>query len=121
MMSRSKNRQLLDHEKLLEACDEEAPFALRCLHVFVRETQADMDGIAAAFDKNDLFQVARLAHRIKGASASITAEFLREDAARLEILGYQQETAKACKCFEHMKSEFEHFKKFVATLPRLTA
>jgi HPt (histidine-containing phosphotransfer) domain-containing protein len=121
MMAGLKNRQPLDSAKLLESCDDEESFALKCLQVFVKETQADIDTIAAALDQNELLQVARLAHRIKGASASITAEFLREDAAYLEILGYKQDSTKARVCFAHMKSEFEHFKKFVATLTRFTA
>jgi HPt (histidine-containing phosphotransfer) domain-containing protein len=119
MATTSESPPPLDREKLLEECDDEPSFANRCLHVFARETQVDMDGIAAALGNNDFSQVAKLAHRIKGASASIRAEFLREEAARLEALGGKAELAAAGECFARLRTEFDHFKEFIATLPIL--
>jgi HPt (histidine-containing phosphotransfer) domain-containing protein len=114
-----KSPSLWDGKKLLAECDDEQSFANRCLHVFVREAQVDMNGISAALDRNDFSQIARLAHRIKGASASIRAEFLREQAEHLEVLGSQEELVAASECFARLKVEFEHFKKFIATLPNI--
>jgi HPt (histidine-containing phosphotransfer) domain-containing protein len=115
----SKSPQHLDRERLLEECDEDSAFACRCLHIYVREAQVDMNGIAAALEKYDFPLVARLAHRIKGASASIRADFLREEAARLETLGYKAELAAAAESFARLRSEFDHFKTFIATLKML--
>lgn len=109
----------LDGEKLLADCDDEASFANRCLHIFVRNTQVDMDGISTALDRRDFCQITTLAHRIKGASASIRAEFLQQQAARLEALGGKKELAAVSECFVRLQAEFEHFKSFVATLPLL--
>jgi HPt (histidine-containing phosphotransfer) domain-containing protein len=109
----------LDRKKLLEDCDDETSFANRCLHIFVRETQVDMDSMAAALGNNDFPQVARLAHRIKGASATIRARFLREEAARLQILGDEEQGTEANICFSRLKTEFDNFKRFIATLPPL--
>ena len=113
------DKKAFDREKLLRECDDEPAFANRCLHVFVRETQVDMNGIAAAFARNDFPQIARLAHRIKGASAAIRAEFLRRQAAKLEKLGGNGEAVAAGKCFNRLKTELEDFKHFIATLPAL--
>jgi HPt (histidine-containing phosphotransfer) domain-containing protein len=77
----------LHRKKLLEDCNDGTSFANRFPHVFVRKTQVDMDSIAVALGKNDFPQVARLSHRIKGASATIRARFLREKAARLQVFG----------------------------------
>lgn len=115
----SESLQRLDCKKLLEDCDDEAAFANRCLQVFVGQTQVDMEGIAAALSANDLSQVARLAHRIKGASASIRATFLREEAARLNLFGSEGMGAEAAASFARLQAEFDDFKKFIATLPPL--
>jgi HPt (histidine-containing phosphotransfer) domain-containing protein len=106
----------LDQRKLLEDCDDEMQYASRCLQIFVRETQADMEAIAAAFGRNDIPGVARLAHRIKGASASIRASFLLEEAARLYSLGNRGQVAEASRCFDRLRTEFEQFKQFIAGL-----
>jgi HPt (histidine-containing phosphotransfer) domain-containing protein len=119
LRTEKKTQKKLDRQKLLEDCDGEASFANQCLQMFVRETQADLDAISAAFKKEDLVQVSWLAHRIKGASASIRAGFLSEEAARLNLLGCQGKRSEAAVCFARLQAEFDDFKKFVVTLPRL--
>ena len=117
MTTKLESPQPVDREKLLAECDDEQSYANRCLHIFVRDVQVDMDGIAAALDRSDSAQIVRLAHRIKGASASIKAEFLRRRSARLEVLGDKAELAAAGECFARLQTEFERFKKYIATLP----
>jgi two-component system, sensor histidine kinase and response regulator len=112
-----ESARAFDHEKFLEDCDDEPSFVSRYLNLFVKVTQDDIDGIAVALGENDFKQVSQLAHRIKGASASIRAEFLREEAARLEHLSGKGESAAAGECFARLRAEFEHFKKFIAALP----
>jgi HPt (histidine-containing phosphotransfer) domain-containing protein len=119
MQTAYKSQKRLDRKKLLDDCDGEAAFANRCLQIFVRETQGDIDAISTAFNNNDLAQVSRLAHRIKGASASIRAAFLRDEAALLDQLGCKGKEFEAAACFARLRTEFDNFKKFVATLPRL--
>ena len=117
MATRLKNQAPLDREKLLEECDDEQSFANRCLHVFVRCAQEDIDGIAEALHQSDFAQVVDLAHRLKGASSAIKAEFLRQEAARLEAFGRKETLAAVEECFARLRAEFDHFKKFIATLP----
>jgi len=119
MQTACKAQKRLDRKKLLDDCDGEAAFVNRCLQIFVRETQGDIDGISAAFQHNDLAQVSRLAHRIKGASATIRAAFLRDEAANLNVFACEGREFEAAMCFARLRAEFDNFKKFVATLPRL--
>ncbi len=112
-----ESQKPLDRSKLVEECDDEPSLVNRYLHIFVRETQLDMDGVAAALNNNDFYRVARLAHRIKGASASIRAEFLREEAERLEVLGSKGDSADLRECFARLRTEFVDFKRFISTLP----
>jgi HPt (histidine-containing phosphotransfer) domain-containing protein len=109
----------MDCKKLLEDCDDEASFVNRCLQMFVRETQVDLDSIAAALGKHDYPQVARLAHRIKGASASIRARYLQDEAARLQVFGGEELAAEANLCFSRLRAEFDNFKRFIGALPPL--
>lgn len=117
MATGSEGSEPLDCEKLLEECDDEPLLVNRCLQIFSRVTQKDMDGIAEALSQNDFSQVAKLAHRIKGASATIRAEFLRGEAERLEALGREGDSAELRECFARLQAEFDNFKTFIATLP----
>ena len=118
MAAKRKNTKPLDHKRLLEECDEEHSFANRCLHVFIRETQTDMDGIAAALAGKDFQEIARLAHRIKGASASIRAEFLQEKATLLEGSAGTGNHADVDDCLARLKLEFERFNQYIAALTK---
>jgi HPt (histidine-containing phosphotransfer) domain-containing protein len=117
MTARLKGPLPLDRERLLAECDDEQSFANRCLHVFVRSAQADIDGIVEAIRRNDFSQIVELAHRLKGASAVIKAEFLLQEAARLEAFGREEEFAAVGECFARLQVEFDRFNKFIATLP----
>jgi HPt (histidine-containing phosphotransfer) domain-containing protein len=119
MASALEDLKPLDCKKLLEECDDEPSLVSHCLHVFVRETQADLEGIAAALGRRDLSKVARLAHRIKGASATIRAEFLRKEAAQLDLLANRGMGAEAAECFASLRAEFDSFRKFIASLPQI--
>jgi HPt (histidine-containing phosphotransfer) domain-containing protein len=119
MTTKRVTSHLLDRRKLLEDCDEELAFARKCLHVFVKETHVDLKNIASAFDRKKLRDVARLAHRIKGASASIRAEFLRQRAAILEAMASDGDSIAADACFARLQAEFELFSRYVASLPRI--
>lgn len=118
MASKPEKPLPLDSLRLISDCDDEQSYVNRCLHLFVRDAQEDLNGISAAFEQNDLSQIARLAHRIKGASASIRAEFLRQQAALLEALGSREEWTAANETFVRLQAEFEHFKNYIDTLPR---
>jgi HPt (histidine-containing phosphotransfer) domain-containing protein len=106
MAAKLKDSQLCDRKRLLAECDDEQSFANRCLHV-----------LSEALDEGDCLQIVRLAHRIKGASASIKAEFLRQEATRLEVFGRERDLAAMKECFARLQTEFKHFKKFIAKLP----
>jgi HPt (histidine-containing phosphotransfer) domain-containing protein len=117
MAARLKGSLPIDREKLLEECDDEQSFANLCLHIFVRSAQTDIDGIIEALKRNDFLQIVELAHRLKGASAAIKAEFLMQEAARLEAFGREEELAAVGECFARLQVEFDRFKKFIAALP----
>jgi HPt (histidine-containing phosphotransfer) domain-containing protein len=117
MAAKQKRLKPLDQKRLLEECDEEQSFADRCLRVFIRDTQADMDAIAVALAGKDFPEIVRLAHRIKGASASIRAEFLREKAEHLENSALTGASTRTINCIALLKSEFEHFSRYIAALP----
>ena len=109
----------IDQKKLLEDCDLEQAYANRCLHLFARGTEADMRIIASALADGDLPHVARIAHRIKGASATIRAEFLRVRAAKLEGLAESGDPDVARECFRSLQAEFERFNEYIAALLRV--
>lgn len=107
----------LDNKKLLEECDDEQSFANRCLLVFIRDTKVDIDDISVALGSKHFPEIARLAHRIKGASASIRADFLRDEASRLEDFAATADADNVRDCLNRLENEFDHFHRYIKSLP----
>jgi signal transduction histidine kinase/CheY-like chemotaxis protein/HPt (histidine-containing phosphotransfer) domain-containing protein len=75
---------VLDRSVLDELTGGDAALAASVLRDFAASTEADVARLSESLEADDLDEVARQAHRIKGASSTVGAERLRVVAARLE-------------------------------------
>lgn len=71
-------------DELLARCAGQASICKTVVAKFVEQMNGDLPQLVQAIESSDHEQVARLAHRIKGASANVAVEDLRSIAARLE-------------------------------------
>lgn len=97
-------REILDQPELVG----------RLLNMFVGETKKDIENLAAALGLNDATRVAIIAHRIKGSAATIGAEPLRAQAARIEGFGRQGQLQQALDCVPLLRDEFARFCSYVS-------
>jgi HPt (histidine-containing phosphotransfer) domain-containing protein len=106
-----------ESEKLLEEWCDNPGFVVKIISAFMGESRNDIENLAAAFECNDPARMASYAHRLKGAAATIEAEPLRAEAARLESLGRAGETEQARASIDRLRAEFERLRDYVAQLP----
>jgi HPt (histidine-containing phosphotransfer) domain-containing protein len=104
----------LDCFILLDLYKDESSMICGILGLFIEETLKDMDDLIAARGSHNSDRLAVLAHRVKGAAASIGARSLREGAALLEASGRKGDLAAACDRLTRLQAEFESFRKFIA-------
>ncbi len=69
---------VIDHDDLLTRCMGNRQFAARILDAFERQLHADLDELDAAIQAENPAQVAIIAHRVKGASSSVSARQLNK-------------------------------------------
>lgn len=81
---------LLDTDELLARCMGNIEFAERLLAKFQGRLDEDIAELEAAVQAEDVDVVARVAHRIKGASANVAAHDLRQRAAEIEQLARER-------------------------------
>jgi len=101
----------IDWEHLRHLSDGDAEFELELLQMFVEDAQIHLDDIKTAIASSDYIGLAREAHYIKGASANVGAELMRERAADLERQAREHEIADAAT----LLSELEVFLKRIQT------
>jgi HPt (histidine-containing phosphotransfer) domain-containing protein len=105
-----------ENEKLFEEWANNPEFISKILSAFLGESWNDIENLIAAFECKDPARMAGFAHRLKGAAATIEAEPLRVEAARLESLGRDGEMEKARASIDRLRMEFERFRNYLAEL-----
>jgi len=98
---------------------DQPEFLNKLINTFIVETQRDMESLRAALASRNSAAAASIAHRIKGGAATVGAEPMRGEAARLEALGRTGRLPEALECMTSLHSEFERFCSYVShlTLP----
>ena len=74
----------IQFDELVKRCLGNLSFAQRVISKFTSRLEDDIDELKEAMQKESLPDVARLAHRLKGASANVAAEGLRRLAEEIE-------------------------------------
>lgn len=96
---------VLDYPVFLERCMGKVDLASRLLVRFLECGESDIERIAAAVAAGDAASVIAGAHKLKGASANLSAERLRAEAAALESLGRGNDLGSAADLVERCRTE----------------
>jgi Amt family ammonium transporter len=103
------SREILDGEELLARCMGNWDFAMRVVSKFRSRLEQDLIDMDQALQAQDCDLLARLAHRIKGASASVSAVQLRQRAAELEHAARARRSADVSTGVERLRHESNRF------------
>ena len=110
------NRELPDpgtrvfgREELLARCMGNLDFAERILAKFQSRVDVDIAELEQAVHAEDVEAIARVAHRLKGASASAAAYRLQERASRLERSARQSSLGEIPAQVEQLRCEWSQF------------
>jgi two-component system sensor histidine kinase/response regulator len=100
---------IIDRPSLLKRCLGKAELADKLLLKLHTRLGSDLYEIKTAVDSGDCEQVARGAHRLKGAAANLSAEALRAAAAELETAGRNGDVGAARDGLARLKYESRRF------------
>ena len=109
---RSRNKMIQEYQipdELLARCAGQEAICRTVLEKFIEQMQADLPQLTEAVGRGETETAARLAHRIKGASANIAASELRAAAAKLESAASTQETDTVRAMLSELQSEWQQF------------
>jgi HPt (histidine-containing phosphotransfer) domain-containing protein len=100
---------VLDEEELLARCMGNLAFAETVLRMFHERCGVDLGELEQAIDSEDVELVARLAHRMKGASANAAAPGIQARAAEIEQAARRSSLAEVPHYLTNLKEEFGRF------------
>ena len=104
-----KASDVLDYEQLLARCLGNIEFAERVLERFQTSFGEDLAELERSLEMNDADRVASVAHRLKGASANVSAPMLSRWAAEIEELSREASLSVVAPHVERLRDEWSRF------------
>jgi Amt family ammonium transporter len=114
-VDQEKQESSFDFEELLNRCLGNLEFAERVLAKFQSRFDDDLVELEQALDVQDTEAVARVAHRLKGASATAAANGICTQAAEIESLARTRNIDEIPGCLRLLRNECSKFSDSVAS------
>ena len=108
----------LDFEELVERCMGNLEFAERVLGRFQERFGEDLAALEAEVTEQRSEEIARLAHRIKGASANVAAPGLCTQASTVEELARASQVGEIPPHLDQLKAEWLRFQQSATAVAR---
>ena len=108
---------VLDLDKLLHRCMGNMDLVQRVLAKFQHRLPAELAELEQAFADNNAEHVARVAHRVKGTAANISAEELHRTAATITELSRAGRLVELGKYLTQLRSDWQRYLDHTAMLP----
>ena len=104
-----ETQAVVDHSELVARCMGNVAFAEKILGKFQQQLADELVLLENECNQRDAAGIARVAHRLKGASANVAAGGLRDIFARLEQLGRTDQLRQVPECMDELRSEWSRF------------
>ena len=111
----------IDLDHLRKLSDDDAEFTVELVGLFMASSTAILDEIRAAHAKSDRSAVARAAHKLKGASADVCANRMRDVASQLETDSPSMTSEQLERQIGALSSETMRLRKFLCETEMLAA
>jgi Amt family ammonium transporter len=103
-----------DINALLARCAGKHTLAKKLLDTFCSRTPDELTEMEQILNSGNMAELALMAHKLKGAAATISAEPLRAETAKLEQLAKETNLADAATNMERVKQEYLRLKTYLA-------
>ena len=107
---------VLDLETLRHRCMGNVDLVQQVLKTFQERIPAEMETIEKALELRDTEQIARVAHRLKGSSETVSADGLMRAAAEIENVSREGRVTDLSPGIERLHDEWEKYLDCAAAL-----
>lgn len=111
--------EVLNWDGLCKRCMDNITLVQRVLEKFQQRFPEDLDELEEALETHDAEKASRVAHRIKGSAANISAGHIQRAATEIEDLSRAERTTDAatmCVRTDRLRNEWESFVKHTSGL-----
>jgi len=101
--------KIINFEELLTRFGNDREFVFELLESYISDYASDFPILEKAVKERDTGQIAAIAHSLKGISANMVMEPMREVFLRLELLAKENSLEKLPGLFEEIKALYAQF------------
>jgi HPt (histidine-containing phosphotransfer) domain-containing protein len=101
--------KVMNMEELINRCMGNIDLVQRVLEKFGQRLPEDLEELERALEAGNTEEVARVAHRLKGSSASVSAEGIASAASRIEEAGRAGRSAEIPMALDRLRSEWKRY------------
>jgi len=105
-----RNERVLDRKGLVDRLGGNRDLSGEILDIFTRDFPVRLDKLERALDRNEADEIQRQIHTIKGASANVGAERIRDVATEMEGACAQGDLRACRRKLRELKEEFDRLK-----------
>lgn len=116
-MANSVSLPLIDWDSLSCLSDGDRQFEAELLQLFIEDTGSNLEKIRQAIAAQDIDQVRRISHHLKGASANVGALSFSDVAGQLEQQARRDDISRAPDCYGQMEQIFLEVKQTIQATP----
>lgn len=102
----------VDVDQLMHRCLGNIEFAQKVLDKFESGFGDGLEELEKLLNERNVNEMARIAHRLKGAAANAAAPTLQQIVAQVEELGRGGNVSELNECLWQLKTEWSRFKEF---------
>ena len=100
----------LDYQEAMKLCSQDEKLLADLIKIFLKDADSRIKLLAKALDNNDLKEIGRLAHSLKGLCANICAKPLKEVSGRMEKAAEKENLDEIALLREKFHHEFIRLK-----------
>ena len=115
----SDKKIVFDSNELLKRLDGDKELFNELLDIFLRDIPLRLERLKHALGGNDTRLATQQAHTVKGASANIGANAMRDAAFEIEMAARDNRLDMALSLVRRLKQEFEKFRSFLTDIALL--
>lgn len=108
--AQTQQTEILDYNALVDRCLGNIELASRLVEKLQTCLPQEIESMEKALSQNDAAQLARIAHRLKGATASVSAQRLNRVVEAIEEYGKAGTLSDIPASLEQLHQEWEQFR-----------
>jgi len=112
-----EDKKMWDRTAMIERVMGDDDLAKLIVQTFLSDAPNQIKSLNESMEKENIEEVRRQAHTIKGMAANMSAEALREVAFEIEMAAKDGNLATVRESMKKMKQEFERLRKAMSTFP----